>query len=100
MSYHLFIGGPADGEWRNVSYDAATWRVSVYKSVVDYESPPQMMEDLSFEVHNYKREYLQEHLPGRREPTIVTIYTHESLVGYGIIRALIDGYRKPKEQES
>jgi len=93
MSRHLFIGGPADGEWRETDRDVEFW------SVVDNTPTSYYNDDalpLTYETHVYKRERLEERLPGARSAAIEHVFVHSSVRNTGFLRALILGYRRAK----
>ena len=94
MSRHLFIGGPADGEWRETDRDVEFWSVAYNTPTSYYNGGGDL--PLTYETHVYKRERLEERRPGMWSAGVEHVFVHSSVRGSGFLRALILGYRRPK----
>lgn len=88
MTACLFIGGPADGEWHHVDTRNEGWRVQSIPHLRTEPFGPNDDAIVTFE--NYFRHQLAE------DDFFTYVYIHKSVHKWGILRALLRGYRQPK----
>lgn len=92
MTRHLFIGGPADGEWRDVEHACEVWRVAEIPARPDPFTLPIASQLLTFREHRYIRRYWKDYDSKR----LHKFYVHEDIQPRDVFAMLIAGYRQPK----
>lgn len=95
----LFIGGGADGHWRQIPNPRLEWQVAVpvrldfmWNGTTETPQTPRVT-DLA-----YKTECYEIHRFREADGTDVAAYVFRGHKG-GVIRTLMEGYRKPVEKE-
>jgi hypothetical protein len=92
MNRHLFIGGPADGEWKEVERERELWRVAELPPVrFDPYSPLDSSQLITYKEHVYFRRYWRDDDSNR----IHTFYVHSDVPLSSVFSLLIAGYRQP-----
>lgn len=91
MSRHLFIGGPADGEWRDVDADALWWSVTEWSQEIRATPYDPVVDGLvTGRVHHYIRRFWRDD----EAKILHTFYVHSSVKTYEVFPMLVSGYRK------
>lgn len=93
MSYHLFIGGPADGERRDVDRDAPTWRVTEWPHETRATPYDPIVDGL---VIGKEHVYIRRQYHNYDTKTLHQFYVHSSIDPRDVFGVLVAGYRKPK----
>lgn len=90
MTICLFIGGPADGERRDVERDPEMWRVAEWPTALSLV-PFSPADTITAKEHIYFRNYWQD----KDSKRLYTFYLHSSIQYASVFDILISGYRRP-----
>lgn len=93
MTRHLFIGGPADGEWREVDADSPWWRVVEWPQEVR-ATPygPSGVDLQTGTVHMYLRRLYKDFDAGRTH----AFYVHPDVKSNEVFSMLVAAYPRSK----